>query len=368
MDLPGPSQRRASRPAGVEHSGPRAQEQGYWRSAVGAATIGIFLLAFGTFLYVAKTILMPLVSALVIATLLGPIASRADRYKVPPWLSATILILVMIAVLSLAITLISAPAIEWIARAPEIGSKLKDKLAILDQPLAALSDLRQAIGGGNTGLKVDIGQSDIIQPALSIVTPAVGQLLLFFGMLFFLLAGRSRLRRGLVGAFARRDARLRTIRILNDVEQNLAGYLATVTAINLAVGAITGVASYVIGLSHPLVFAVMGFILNYVPYVGPGVMVVVLFGVSLVSFPSLAYSLIAPLFFIGLTTIEGHFVTPSIVGQRLTLNALTVFVNLAYWTWLWGPIGGFLAVPILIAALVVTKHLFPGDGEPDLPE
>ena len=77
-------------------------------------------------------------------------------------------------------------------------------------------------------------------------------------------------------------------------------------------------------------------------------------------------ALLAPALFLALATLEGHFVTPSIIGHRLTLNPLTVFLSLVFWTWLWGPVGAFLAVPLLIMALVVIGHLFRED-EPELP-
>jgi predicted PurR-regulated permease PerM len=83
-------------------------------------------------------------------------------------------------------------------------------------------------------------------------------------------------------------------------------------------------------------------------------------------FPTLAQALIAPLLFLALATLEGHFITPSIIGHRLTLNPLTVFLSLVFWTWLWGPVGAFLAVPLLIVGLVVAEHLFP-EEEPELP-
>jgi predicted PurR-regulated permease PerM len=88
-------------------------------------------------------------------------------------------------------------------------------------------------------------------------------------------------------------------------------------------------------------------------------MVFVLFCVGLVVFPSLGHALIAPLFFVALTTIEGHFVTPNIVGRNLSLSPSIVFLALAFWTWLWGPIGAFLATPILIIGLVVSKRFLP---------
>jgi len=107
--------------------------------------------------------------------------------------------------------------------------------------------------------------------------------------------------------------------------------------------------------------------LNYVPYVGPAAMVVVLFGVGLVSFDSLSHAFIAPLGLIAVTTMEGHFVTPTIVGRRLTLNPLLVFLALAFWTWMWGPFGALLAVPLSIIGLVIFNHLVPTD-EIHLPE
>jgi len=101
--------------------------------------------------------------------------------------------------------------------------------------------------------------------------------------------------------------------------------------------------------------------LNYVPYVGPAAMVIALFGVGLITFSSLGHALIAPLGLIAVTTAEGHFVTPTIVGRRLKLNPLLVFLALAFWTWMWGPIGAWLAVPLSIVGLVIVNHLFPAD-------
>jgi predicted PurR-regulated permease PerM len=149
---------------------------------------------------------------------------------------------------------------------------------------------------------------------------------------------------------------------MNDIEQNLTGYLSIVAVINVAVGICGGVAAWVAGLPDPVAWAVLGFILNFIPYIGALIMEAALFMVGLVTFPTLTQALIAPLLFLALATLEGHFITPSIMGRTLTLNPLTVFLSLIFWTWLWGPIGAFLAVPLLIMALVVIDHLFPEDS------
>ena len=88
--------------------------------------------------------------------------------------------------------------------------------------------------------------------------------------------------------------------------------------------------------------------------------------VGIIAFPTLGAGLMAPLAFVGLTFLEGHFVTPTIIGRRLELNALAVFIALAFWTWLWGPMGGFLSSPLLIVGLILKEHLMPVDS-PQLP-
>ena len=196
-------------------------------------------------------------------------------------------------------------------------------------------------------------------PALTVLRPALGELVVFFGTLFFFLMGRNDMRRYMIQFFQDRELRLRILRIFNDVEQSLTSYLTLVTIINFIVGVGTAVIAYFAGLPNVAVWAILAFVLNYIPYLGPLVTGIVLFAVGIVTFPTLGQAFIAPACFVALATLEGHFITPSIMGRRLTLNPLNVFLALAFWTWLWGPIGAFLAVPLLITALVTLKHLFP---------
>jgi len=127
------------------------------------------------------------------------------------------------------------------------------------------------------------------------------------------------------------------------------------------------VGAWTFGFPNPLIFGVLAALFNYIPSVGPAVMAIVLFGTGLVAFPTLGYALLPVACFVGLATVEGHLVTPTILGRRLTLNPFAVLLALAFWTWLWGPMGAFLAVPLSMIALVISNHLFPAD-DPKLPE
>jgi predicted PurR-regulated permease PerM len=340
--------------------------QNVWLSAGQAANIGIFLILLGAFLYIGRAILLPIMAASVVALTLAPLVKAGKRHGISPWLTSLVIVALGLGALGLAATMLAGPVSEWIGRAPEIGSTIKDKLAVLDRPLASLHELQTALSGGE-GVNVNTPPTSLVLPVVAFVTPAAGELLLFFGTLLFFLIGQIELRTSLVSLFGNRDTKLRFLKIMRDIERNLAGYLTVVTIINAALGTVVAVGTWLVGYPNPVIFGVLAALLNYVPYVGPGVMVIALFGVGLVSFDSIAHAAIAPLGFIALTALEGHLITPTIVGRRLTLNPLVVLLALAFWTWMWGPFGAFLAVPLSIIGLVVFNHLFPTE-EVNLPD
>jgi predicted PurR-regulated permease PerM len=348
---------------GVTEPQPLTDSSEFWTVAAHGAVIGIFLLLFGAVLYVSRSILLPVLAAVIVGTMLGPVAAWTARYKVPAWLFAFLSVLFVIIAINVAIMLLAGPVTEWIAKAPEIGATVGQKLQILDRPLAALRELQAAVmaplAKNDGSLKVDVSQGNFFAPLIAVMTPAVGEILLFFGTLFFYQLGRAAHRQVLISLFATQDARLRALRILGDAEQNLARYVGVVTVINIFVGVGTGIIAYVFGLPNAALWAVLAFVLNYLPYIGPAIMFLVLFVVGLIALPTLFHALVPPLVFATLTTVEGHFITPGIIGRQLELSPLAVFLSLAFWTWLWGPAGAFLAVPFLIVGLVVFGHVYP---------
>ena len=328
-----------------------------WVSVGHGAIVGIFLLLFGVFLYFGRAILLPILAAAVLALTLAPLIKAAKRFGIPTWVTAIMILLFGFGALSLAAMALARPVSEWIGRAPEIGASIRDKLAVLDEPMAALRQLETSLFGDSAGFNA----STVVLPVVAFVTPAAGELVLFFTTLFFFLVGEIELRNQFVTLFGHRDSKLRFLKIMRDIERNLAGYLAVVTIVNIGVATIVSLGAWLIGFPNPWIFGFLAGLFNYVPYIGPAIMVVVLFGVGLVTFPSLAHALIAPLGLIALTTLEGHVITPTIIGRRLTLNPLLVFLALAFWTWMWGPMGALLAVPLSIIGLVVVNHLFPSE-------
>jgi predicted PurR-regulated permease PerM len=272
---------------------------------------------------------------------------------------------VLLAIALAAVTLLATPVSQWIGKAPEIGASLREKLYVLDRPLAALRELQGVLLPANgTTVAVEPSQWGMVTPVIAFVTPAAVQLTLFFVTLIFFLATQMDFRRYMASFIATRDGKLRFIRISNDIEDNLVAYVATMTGINVVLGAIVATGAWLFGFPNPVIFGVLAAVpavLNFMPYIGPACTAVILLGVGLVTFPSLGYALVPPVAFVALATVEGQFITPTVLGHRLTLNPFVVLLALAFWAWLWGPIGAFLAVPLTIVAMVTLHHLFPPD-------
>ena len=342
----------------------------FWRAMAQAATITMCVLMVGVLLYLARALLLPILCAIAVGLTLGPMLALTARRGVPAWLMALVIVAGLIAAVNAAIVLLAGPASALIQRAPDLGSAFADKMHIFDRPLQSLNELQTALGI-STSDKTFFDPSSLIAGLLTTVTPAalqfVLQVVMFFATLFFFILARPSFRKYAVNHLQSRLARLRTLKILNDIEDNLGGYLIVVTAINFGLGIVTAIMAALMGLPSPLLWGALAFVLNYVPYVGPAIMDVLLFVGGLLTFPTLAGALLPPAVFIGVTIIEGQFITPAIVGRRvLNLHPLAIFLSIAFWAWLWGPVGAFLATPILIIARVALGHLYPRQ-KTDLP-
>ena len=333
---------------------------------VAFALVALLIICVVVVLYAAKAFFLPVVTAFVVGTMLSPAAGFLERRRIPRAVSAVLIVTGVGAGVAFIVGLISSPLMEWSHRLPELGTLLKDKLHIFDQPLALWQELQTMLGGSDAGGAFQMPKFDWVEPTVGFLSPTFTEFMLFFATLILFIASWKDLRRGLIMTFGDRASRLRTMRILNEIEENLGGYLLTVTMINLGVGIATGIVCAVAGMPNPAGLGALAATLNFFPIIGPVAMFVILTVVGVIAFSTIGAGLIAPLAFIGITFLEGHFVTPSIIGRRLELNALAVFMALAFWTWLWGPMGGFLSSPLLIVALVLKEHLLPVDT-PQLP-
>jgi predicted PurR-regulated permease PerM len=335
---------------------------------VAFALVTLLVIVVVAVLYLAKAFFLPVTMAFVVGTMLSPAASFLERYRIPRAIGAVLIVVTVAAGMAFMIGLISSPLMDWSAHLPELGARLKDKLHVFDRPLALWQELQGMLGGSSDTLSgFQMPKFEWLQPTIEFLSPTFTEGLLFFAILILFIASWRDLRRAMVLTFGDRDARLRMLRILNEIEVHLGNYLLTVTMINAGVGIATGIACAVAHMPNPAGLGALAATLNFIPIIGPVAMFLVLLAVGIVTLPTLTAGLIAPLAFIAIAFVEGHFITPTIIGRRLALNALAVFLALAFWTWLWGPMGAFLSSPLLIVGLILKEHLMPVNS-PQLPQ
>lgn len=116
------------------------------------------------------------------------------------------------------------------------------------------------------------------------------------------------------------------------------------------------IATWLLGMPSPLVWGVMAMTLNFIPIVGACVGVLVIFFVTLVNFEAAYFAFVVAGVYAALTALEGQLITPSILGRSMEMSPILVFLSIAIWGWMWGLIGVFLSVPILIAARLASEQ------------
>jgi predicted PurR-regulated permease PerM len=349
---------------------PAASHDAVWRRASEISVIGLFVIAVLWGAYVAQRVIVPVLLAWSIATIVLPIVKWLQGRGLPRVLAAvSVAVLLLILIVSL-LLLLSTPLAYWLGQASYVGSLMHEKLKSFGQPMALMHELQQglnAIGsGGSQAVKVEPQTASLLTTILGVLSPAITEFVLFMGAVTFYLIYRERLRAALVYFLRDRDARLTTLRTLNDIDEHMTTYFGTFTIVNVCLGVVTAILTWSVGLPNPLLWAALACVLNYIPYIGPAVVITTLGVVGLMVRPTLGQAAIAPLLYLAIVTAEGQFITPTLMGRRLELNPFAVFLAIAFCTWLWGPVGAFLAVPLLMALSVVFGHAL-SEEKPELP-
>jgi len=317
-------------------------------------------------LSVASGIVLPFVLAVVINLLLSaPMRVLNQRLRVPKPLAALVLMLGLAGLIGVIGTAISVPAAGWISRAPQGLPALQTQLAMLREPLDAVSGaynhVEKLLGVSNSESVHGTGTSDGLRSLGSTVFDRtrllLGQLLTMLLMLFFLLTEGDSLLRRFVEIMPTFADKRRAVRIASQIERNVSLYLATITIMNLLVGVLNLVQCWLVGIPNPLLWGVLAFLLNYIPIIGPLTGVLIYFFVGLFTFPSLLQALFAPTIYLCIHMLEGEVITPMLLAKRFTLNPVLVMASLMFWDWLWGISGAFLSVPMLAVFKIICDHV-----------
>lgn len=326
------------------------------------AVIGIFFLLLVAGLAYAKAFLMPVALAFMLAFVFSPMRRFLERRGIAPGISSLLIVGTLVAGLGSGAMVLSGPVAEWVDSAPTIGAELRTKLRDLRDAAEGVREAAEQVdeiaGAGASGDGTVVVRNDGVTTQLAMMAPAVAaQVLLTLVLLFFILASGDMIYEKIVYVLPTfRDKRL-AMRIAHDIERRVSRYLFTISVINAGLGVAIGIAMWWIGMPEPLLFGVIAFVLNYIPYIGAIAGTALAAVIGLVSLPHPSQALIAGGAYLALTSIEGQLVTPYWVGRSLRLNTVVVFLSVTLWAWLWSVVGMVVATPLLVSFRVICEHI-----------
>ena len=306
---------------------------------VTVALSGVLLLATLYTLYFARDFMIPIAAAIILNLVFAPIVRTLSRKRIPSAVTGGLVILMIVAALSAGIVTLSGAASGWLNRAPKVLTQLDRKLKDIKRPVEQVKKaseqveaLANASGTGRRAPNRDVvvNSPNFLKQMVGTMQAVMIQLGVTIVLLFFLLASGDVFKFKLVTAMPRLSEKKRALSIWRDVEQDVSVYLRTITIINASLGVVIGLGLYAIGLPNALLWGVMAALLNFIPYIGALVGLSVVSVVAIITFDPLSHAMIAPLVYAASNLTESQFVTPSILGKRLSLNPVVVFVSVIF--------------------------------------
>jgi predicted PurR-regulated permease PerM len=309
-----------------------------------------------------RSLVLPIVIALLLTLTLSAPVRWLERKRVPGRLAAALVVFGAIGAGISGATLLASPAVEWIASAPKTIKTLEAKVRRIMGPFTALqrsADRMQqaAAPAGDAPRTVQLATPGILGQLSIDSVAAIPIALSVVFLTYFLLANEPLVRRKLAGVLPGRLELQRREHLLGEIELAASRFLVTVTVINIAVGATTALALWAVGVPNPLLWGGIAAMLNFVPYLGPMVTVGIIAVVALASIDSTGRALLAPAAFLAVHLTESNFITPFALGRHLPLNTVAMFLGLLFFGWMWGIPGAVLAVPLTVCAKLVCDHV-----------
>jgi predicted PurR-regulated permease PerM len=332
--------------------------------------VQIILIMLGTipFLYFARPVLLPVLLACVAAMTLKPLIRWLSVCHVPPALSAAVVLFLLVAAAGIGFFQLGRPALTWMNEAPQHMTDLRQRFQKFFPRAAQISQAATAVNNlGATDEEKKQQQKE--EPTVEVKDGrGAGSLVNWTGiflagagetlvLLYLLLASGDTFLQKLVRVMPTLHDKKSAVAISHEIQQNISNYLFSVSLINIGLGLIVSAGLYFTGVPNAAMWGLLVAILNFVPYFGPVAGVTVLAGVGLLTFDTLGKGLLPAVWYLALHLVEANLITPMLLGRRLTLNPVVIFVSLIFWTMLWGIPGALLSVPILVSIKVVCDRL-----------
>lgn len=326
------------------------------------------ILAVGYTLALARAFLLPIAFAWLAKSALVPLIRWGGRLGIAAPLAAAAIVGALTLAVGAGVYQLSGPATAWAERLPEDLQAIRDRLQAdrggAQSPIESVAKATEAVAGlaesespGEKPLEVAVVPNRPTADLLGGVWDFGANFTITLILLYFMLATGDRFMAKVVAIMPRLSDAKAAVATARAVESGIASYLTTVVAINVVLGVLVGVACWSFGLPNPILWGALAGVFNFVPYVGAMTGIAVVAIVGLTTLPDLVSGLMPAAIYAVLTGVEGLIVTPIIVGRRLTLSPVFLFIWLLLMSWLWGIPGALLAVPLLAAGKITCDHV-----------
>ncbi|HEV7991496.1 MAG TPA: AI-2E family transporter [Gemmatimonadaceae bacterium] len=315
-------------------------------------------------LYFAREFLIPIVFALLLNFLLSPLIRRLVRLHIKPPISAAFLVLLLIVAVGEGAYQLAGPAQRWALTAPQSFARAQGKLRSIIRPVQQVTSNVQRAADAVGGPTEKKAPAVVVQAGPSVSSRLFGTtqriaagLLEIFILLYFLLAGGDLFLQKLIKVLPHFNDKVKAVEIARATEAAVSAYLSTALLVNVVEGALVAAVLWMLGMPNVLLWGALVACFEFVPYLGALAAVVVLTVAGLTTYDEVGRALLVPGSFLAINLLQANLITPMLLGHRLTLNPVAIFIGLAFFFWIWGVPGAFLAVPLLATFKIFCDHI-----------
>jgi predicted PurR-regulated permease PerM len=337
-----------------------------------AGIVVLATLAVVTALYFGRVLLVPIALAVLFTALLRPLVRRFERAGLSAPIGATVVLIVFLGVLGVGTLALADPVRAWMSEAPKTLAAAQEHVRSLRQSIQSLTVAAQKLervanaeAPPERAVPVAPAPSSPASsniPALAAkvfgtTTSLIGGLVEVVLMTLLLLASGDVFLTKLVKVLPMWQDKREAVRIARETEGVVSHYMLATALINAGQGAVVGLAMWLLHLPNPVLWGILTFFLEFIPFLGGACMIILLTLVGLATQGGVGRALLPPAVYLTITTLQNNLVSPLAYGRSLRLHPVAVLVGVLFWYYLWGVPGAFLAVPILATIKILGEHV-----------
>jgi len=338
-------------------------------SAIGtvrARSIGVTILSVLALLYTlnyARDFLLPVVMALLLNLLFSPVIRALTRIGIGAPFGAAIVVVGLLALVSFGAYELSTPVERWVTEAPTTLARAEARMKKLTKPLERVRRTAEQVETA-TSTAVSPKTPEVVVRGPGIVARVFGTTQRFVAgslqviiLLYFLLASGDLFLQKLVKVLPQLGDKRTAVQIARKAESSISTYLITALAVNVGEGIVVAIVLYFLRMPNPALWGAVVALLEFIPYLGAVSVILVLSVAALTTFDSVTHALLIPAAFLAINLLQANLISPLLLSRRLTLNPVALFLGLAFWWWIWGIPGAFVAVPLMATFKIFCDHI-----------